>query len=99
MLDVLFRRNVDNDLCAMIVSYLRGRHVTLSEYGADCIRNVQMGLPQGSVLGPYLWSVLFDEALIQLENARLTALAYMDDLVVIIQADTIGPSKPSARSR
>lgn len=40
------------------------------------------------MLGFYLWAVLFDDALADLSGAGLTPAAYIDDVAVIIQADT-----------
>lgn len=49
---------------------------------------VEMGIPQGSVLGPYLWAILFDGLLRRFEEVGHSAIAYVDDLVVIIPAET-----------
>ncbi|XP_024080800.1 probable cytochrome P450 6a14 [Cimex lectularius] len=81
-------RHLDNDICALVSNYLNDRRVILPEYGRDCERQAEMGIPQGSVLGPFLWSLLFDGALRKLVSAGLNAVAYVDGLAVVIHANT-----------
>lgn len=44
----------------LVKSYLNQRKAYLECGEVTCSQNISMGVPQGSVLGPYLWSVLFD---------------------------------------
>lgn len=88
VMDSLSSRSADTDICALVGSYLSNRHVILPEYGQDCERTFEMGIPQGSVLGPCLWPLLFNGALRELENVGLRAVAYVDDLAVVVRANT-----------
>ncbi|CAB0012255.1 unnamed protein product, partial [Nesidiocoris tenuis] len=45
---------------------------------------VTKGCPQGSVLGPRLWNLLFDGVLRRLSESGRDVIAYADDLVVLV---------------
>ena len=48
-----------------------------------------MKLPQGSVLGPTLWDIGYDFILRMLEKRCVSHLAYADDTMLLLAAETI----------
>lgn len=44
---------------------------------------MRAGVPQGSVLGPTLWNILYDEVLTINLPARINLVAYADDLAIV----------------
>ncbi|KAF6215748.1 hypothetical protein GE061_000081 [Apolygus lucorum] len=54
-------------------------------------KGVSKGCPQGSVLGPKLWNLVFDGLLERITSNGFTVLAYADDAAVILR----GPSRSS----
>lgn len=70
-------------LVNMIKNYFRGRRVII---GASQM-GLSQGVPQGFILGPLLWNILYDGVL-RLELADgCNILAYADDLVLIVKAN------------
>lgn len=55
----------------------RGRHQAIS-------RNITIGCPQGSVLGPHIWNLVFDDSMTDCN----IEVAYADDKVILIEANT-----------
>ncbi|UYV74853.1 hypothetical protein LAZ67_12001333 [Cordylochernes scorpioides] len=68
----------------LIRSFLAHRSVRLSVNGCTVTRRVSKGCPQGSVLGPFLWNIVFDELLTLGYKNCVYPQAYADDLVVVI---------------
>ncbi|KMQ92970.1 reverse transcriptase [Lasius niger] len=49
------------------------------------VRNMKAGVPQGSVLGPVLWNIAFDEILdLAEEDERSHILCYADDTLIVV---------------
>lgn len=52
-------------------------------------RTAGAGVPQGSVLGPILWNVLYDDTMDLELEADLTLMCYVDDLAVVVTGATV----------
>ncbi|UYV69881.1 hypothetical protein LAZ67_7001080 [Cordylochernes scorpioides] len=64
----------------------------LSMNGCTVSRRVSKGCPQGSVIGPFLWNIVFDELLTLDYRNNVFLQAYADDLVVVVSG--CRPSQP-----
>lgn len=84
------KRSFPTYLIRMIDSYLEDR---VLEYTTDeglTQHNVSAGVPQGSILGPFLWNLMYD-GLLKLplpEGAKL--VGYADDIALVVDKPTIG---------
>ncbi len=84
VLEQLTQYQVPPYLRRMIVSYFSDRHVTYN----GAVRTLERGCPQGSVLGPLLWNVAYNEVLAMACGPFSSAICYADDTLLIIAADT-----------
>lgn len=50
-------------------------------------RKMTIGVPQGSVLVPTLWNILYDGVLRQDLGEKVTAYCFADDLAILVEAD------------
>ncbi|MGL4197875.1 MAG: reverse transcriptase domain-containing protein, partial [Allorhizobium sp.] len=83
----LKRRGVSGNVLRLVQSYLSDRFVQ-ADTGQELVgRRMSMGCPQGSVLGPLLWNVLFDDIFAVQLPVGCSVVAYADDVTLLIEAD------------
>lgn len=84
LLSELANRGCPRDLSSLIADYFRNRTVEL----CGTYTRVTKGCPQGSILGPQFWNMVFDGLLRALEDRGIRFAAYADDLVIVVSAET-----------
>lgn len=77
------------ELYQLLQSYLTDRTATLYIGQSQKSKTLTKGCPQGSVLGPILWNVLFEDLLRTNLGQDVTIQAYADDAVVIVLYEPI----------
>lgn len=76
------------EYCELLKSYLKRRYFRVKQEGVySSIKEAKAGVPQGSVLGPFLF-VLFTSDLPQTSNT--TTATFADDTAILAIGDTIG---------
>ena len=88
VLQQLQRHEAPSNLYGLIRSYLHDRTLKIKGSFYEVEDTVERGCPQGSVLGPALWKLVFDELLGVLEQERFPATAYVDDLAVVVASNS-----------
>jgi Reverse transcriptase (RNA-dependent DNA polymerase)/Endonuclease-reverse transcriptase len=88
ILSKLRQRGIPGSALSLIRSYFTNRKVILDTGVSLESRAVNRGCPQGSVLGPFLWKVLYDDMLELPLPADCSLQAFADDATVVIEADS-----------
>lgn len=83
IVDALERRRIPLYLTNVIREYLGERKIVLGKSKLD----MGAGVPQGSVLGPTLWNILYDGVLDLDLIDGVTSFAYADDLLIVVEAE------------
>lgn len=79
----LARRGISQYLKNIISSYLNERKLQVEKH---LLVDITTGVPQGSVLGPTLWNLVYDGILKREWQSGVKAVAFADDLAVTIVA-------------
>ena len=84
VLVALKQRNCPKNIFLLVKNYFENRKVKIIGNYNETSKTVTKGCPQGSVLGPSFWNLIFDDMLKQMENHGIETIAYADDLLVTI---------------
>lgn len=79
-------KNISLYLLNMLQSYLHNRHLIV---GSSSKIQASAGVPQGSILGPTLWNVLFDKIVRIRLLDDVYMVAYTDDIAIVTTAGTL----------
>lgn len=71
-------------LLRVVKDYLRDRHITYATETGVKTRKLTAGVAQGSILGPDIWNVVYDEVLGLPMPPGVYLVAYADDLIIVI---------------
>lgn len=80
--------NCPGNLFEVLRSYFSGRRAFITLSGVKLDKEVTKGCPQGSVLGPTLWYILFDELVRLYYGSEVKVTAYADDLLVLVTGNS-----------
>lgn len=79
--EIMDKYRVPVGLKMLIVDYLNNRKIKVTD--SDFL-DFNVGVPQGSCLGPTLWLLVINELLLKTRNKSYEMFCYADDIVILI---------------
>ena len=76
--------------------YLRERKATITINNIRMEKKRTKGCPQGSCCGPGLWNIQFDPLLKLPYTKHKKAVAFADDLLIMVRAESVGEAENAA---
>lgn len=84
--DALSERQIHPSLQRIVESYLTNRSLLVECENKIERYRINSEVPQGSVLVPTLWNIIYDNVLAQIKQEGGTVIGYADDLAVVVVA-------------
>lgn len=91
---MLNRKRVLRYLIRILNSYFKERYVEYINIDGHKTRTeVQKGVPQGSILGPLIWNMVYDNVLKVKKEEGCEVIGYADDTIITSVANTYKEAK------
>ena len=89
ILERLREAKCSRNLYYLVQDYLKERKAIITINNFNIGKNITIGCPEGSSISPLLWSIQYDPVLNLQFTHHTRAVAFADDLLLMIRADSI----------
>lgn len=89
IVNAISKIGASEQICRMIKSYLTNRFLIYDTEIGPITRTVNAGVPQGSILGPLCWNIMYDSILRLKLPDKVEIVGFADDIVLTVIGDSM----------
>lgn len=87
IIEAVTGKKLPTQTCKLLDDYFHDRSLLYEAAGKEVKKELTAGVPQGSVLGPTMWNILYDGLLREQMPEGVELIAYADDVAITARAN------------
>jgi ribonuclease HI len=85
----LTKKNINENIIHWYINLLSERYCISEQATSPKLRELKRGIPQGGILSPIIWNLIFDDLIKTYDKTNIKCTGYADDACLIVSGQNI----------